>query len=54
VEQNVIYNCAVGIRLGVLDRNGFDDHSGGIIRNNFIYREGLRTRAIRPSHGRFP
>ena len=38
VEENVILNCAVGIRLGVLDRPGYDDHSGGIVRNNFIYR----------------
>ena len=38
VEQNVIVNCAVGIRLGVTDRPGYDDHAGGVIRNNFIYR----------------
>lgn len=38
VEQNVIINCAVGIRLGVLDRPGYEDHEGGIVRNNFIYR----------------
>jgi len=38
VEQNVIVNCAVGIRLGVTDRRGYDDHAGGIVRNNFIYR----------------
>jgi len=38
VEENTIINCAVGIRLGVLDRKGYEDHHGGIIRNNFIYR----------------
>lgn len=38
VERNVIINCATGIRLGVLDRPGYEDHAGGIIRNNFIYR----------------
>lgn len=38
VEENLIYNCAVGIRLGIVDRKGYDDHSGGTIRNNFIYR----------------
>ena len=38
VEQNVIINCAVGIRMGVLDRKGYEDHTGGIVRNNFIYR----------------
>ena len=38
VENNVIWNCAVGIRLGVLDRNGYQDHSGGMIRNNVIVR----------------
>jgi len=38
VEQNVIINCAVGIRLGIVDRRGYEDHAGGIVRNNFIYR----------------
>lgn len=38
VEGNLIYNCAVGIRLGVTDRPGYHDHAGGIVRNNFIYR----------------
>jgi len=38
VENNTIYNCEVGIRLGILDRAGYNDHEGGIIRNNFFYR----------------
>lgn len=38
VERNAIVNCEVGIRIGVLDRKGYDDASGGIVRNNFIWR----------------
>lgn len=43
VENNTIYNCEVGIRLGILDRAGYNDHEGGIIRNNFIYRAAGST-----------
>ena len=43
VESNTIFDCEVGIRLGVLDRDGYNDHSGGIIRNNFIYRAAGST-----------
>jgi hypothetical protein len=38
VERNVIVDCAVGIRLGVVDRQGYEDHAGGMVRNNFIFR----------------
>ena len=37
-EGNTFFNCARGIAYGLEDKpNGFD-HSGGIIRNNFIFR----------------
>lgn len=38
VEGNVLLNCARGISLGLIDRPGFEDHSGGIVRNNVVYR----------------
>ncbi len=41
-ESNVIINCRMGIRFGIVDRsrtNGFHDHEGGIIRNNLFWRE---------------
>jgi hypothetical protein len=38
VERNTIINCEVGIRMGIMDREGYDDCSGGIVRNNMIYR----------------
>lgn len=40
VEGNVIWNCAVGIRLGFRKRgDGRTDHSGGIVRNNVVVRQ---------------
>jgi hypothetical protein len=38
VEENLIFNCEVGIRFGIVERNGYADHTGGIIRNNFVFR----------------
>lgn len=37
VEGNLLWNVQYGIALG-LDPNRADDHRGGIVRNNFIYR----------------
>jgi hypothetical protein len=42
VENNIIVNSRMGIRLGIINRmakEGIHDHSGGIIRNNVIWRE---------------
>lgn len=36
IEQNIIVNCARGIRLGL---NSNERHYGGVIRNNTIYSE---------------
>jgi hypothetical protein len=41
VEGNVIVNCRLGIRFGIVNRKekeGFHDHQGGVIRNNVIWR----------------
>lgn len=38
VERNLILDCAVGIRMGVVDREGYDDQAGSVVRNNFIRR----------------
>jgi hypothetical protein len=37
VEGNTFINCQREIALGLIERTP-DDHAGGIIRNNFIYR----------------
>lgn len=37
VEGNTFINCQREIAMGLIDRPG-TDHSGGIVRNNFIYR----------------
>jgi regulation of enolase protein 1 (concanavalin A-like superfamily) len=42
VEGNAIINSQRGIVLGLEDRTP-DDHTGGIIRNNFIYRSASVT-----------
>jgi hypothetical protein len=42
VEGNIILNCRMGIRFGILNRkqqSGFHDHEGGVIRNNIIWRQ---------------
>ena len=38
VERNQFYNCQTGIGFGLQERRP-DDHTGGIIRNNFFYRK---------------
>jgi uncharacterized protein (TIGR03382 family) len=38
VEGNTFINCECAIALGLIQRTP-NDHSGGIVRNNFIYRE---------------
>lgn len=37
-EANLFVNCARGISYGLIDRAGATDHSGGIIRNNIVFR----------------
>lgn len=37
VDSNVLLNCQYGIALG-LNPAVSDDHQGGIVRNNFVYR----------------
>jgi hypothetical protein len=42
VEGNVIVNCRMGIRFGIIDRmkeRGTHDNEGGMIRNNIIWRQ---------------
>jgi hypothetical protein len=40
VEGNVIVNCRMGIRFGIMKKEkGSHDHEGGIIRNNIIWRQ---------------
>jgi hypothetical protein len=42
VEGNVMVNCRMGIRLGIINRNrekGHHDHEGGIVRNNVFWRQ---------------
>jgi hypothetical protein len=40
VEGNVLVNCRMGIRFGIIKREkGEHDHEGGIIRNNIIWRQ---------------
>ena len=38
VEGNTFIDCQREIALGLIDRIAPHDHSGGVIRNNFIYR----------------
>jgi hypothetical protein len=42
-ERNTFINCARAIAFGITPRKNFHDHTGGIIRNNMIYRDA-RTR----------
>ncbi len=40
VEGNVIVNCRMGIRFGIIRREkGSHEHEGGIVRNNVIWRQ---------------
>lgn len=48
VEDNTFIDCDRAVALGLIDRGTVSDHSGGIIRNNFVYqRPGLFTTARR-------
>jgi hypothetical protein len=38
VEANTFIDCQREIALGLIDRQSPHDHTGGIVRNNFIYR----------------
>jgi hypothetical protein len=42
-EGNVLLNCARGISYGLIDRPGIDDHTGGIIRNNIVFRSAAQA-----------
>ena len=42
-EGNTFLNCAREIAYGFVNRAGGFDHSGGVIRNNFIYRSGAQS-----------
>jgi hypothetical protein len=45
VDGNTFLDCQREIALGLIERTP-NDHSGGIIRNNFIYRSGAGDSAI--------
>jgi hypothetical protein len=45
VDGNTFIDCQREIALGLIERTP-NDHSGGIIRNNFIYRRGAGDSAI--------
>jgi hypothetical protein len=36
-EANTFVNCDRAVAFGLVQRNGFHDHEGGVVRNNFIY-----------------
>jgi hypothetical protein len=42
VEGNLLLNCQYGIALG-LDAGRQDDHTGGIVRNNFVHRSSAQS-----------
>jgi hypothetical protein len=42
VDGNTFINCQREIALGLIERSP-DDHAGGIVRNNFIYRSSAMT-----------
>ena len=41
-DGNVLINCARGIAYGLSDRPGVNDHTGGIIRNNIVFRSATQ------------
>jgi Ca2+-binding RTX toxin-like protein len=48
VEGNTFIDCDRAVAFGLIDKAGGTDHSGGVIRNNFVYqRPGLFTTARR-------
>jgi hypothetical protein len=46
VEGNTFSNVARGVSLGLVDRAGGFDHRGGVIRNNFFYRDPSLSSAV--------
>ncbi|MBN1992497.1 MAG: right-handed parallel beta-helix repeat-containing protein, partial [Anaerolineae bacterium] len=49
VERNLLVNCYQGIAFGNAD-HGPGDHTGGIVRNNFIYASQLHDSVIEMVH----
>lgn len=45
-EANTFVNCDRAIAFGLVERDGFLDHEGGVIRNNFIYAEHEQVRHL--------
>ena len=45
VDGNTFINCQREIAIGLIERTP-NDHTGGIVRNNFIYRTGAGDSAI--------
>ncbi len=43
VEGNTFINCQREISFGLIARTTPNDHTGGMIRNNFIYRDASVT-----------
>ncbi len=41
-ERNTFLNCARGIAYGIWDPPGTFDHTGGLIRNNIVYRSSAQ------------
>ncbi|MBI3467512.1 MAG: tandem-95 repeat protein [Planctomycetes bacterium] len=46
VDGNTFINVARGISLGLVDKTGGFDHQGGVIRNNFFYRDANLPNAV--------
>lgn len=42
VEGNVFLNCQYGIAMGLLGTR-LDDHTGGVVRNNFFHRTAVQS-----------
>jgi len=49
IERNLLINCFRGISFGDSSHSGVD-HTGGIVRNNFIYSEYVHDTAIEMVH----
>jgi len=46
IEGNTFINVARGISLGLIDQAGGNDHSGGVIANNFFYRDPTLPQSV--------
>lgn len=46
VEGNTFINCARGISLGLIDKADGFDHEGGVIQNNFFYRDANLSQQV--------